>query len=454
MSPRLLHYSDIENAYDDPERIGRLAGLLTERRDGRTVVAGTGDNTSPGVLALVTHGRQSLDLFDAVDPDLETFGNHDFDYGLDATRDIAAESPQTWLTANVAYNGNRFGVEQGTQPWQIRERDGDRIGFVGVTDPDTASINPNAGDLDFDDPIAAVQQAVSEMREEGVDHVVVLSHLGKGDERLAVETEVDIILGGHLHSELIERIDGTLLSRPGVNGEVVHEVTLGDTPSVTRHETSDAPLDEAVADALRDRMESAGLDEVVDTVEDPIERTHTTAFRGESRVGNFVADAYRWAGDTDVGLQNSGGIREGDPLAGEVTVADLVSVVPFEEPVTVAELTGEELLSVFRQASGANLGFGEPDWWHAHLSGARVEWDHADSELEAAFVGGEPVDPDATYTLATTDYLFYTDHEFPVLDDDHRLERLDIQYEVIAEYARAVGIDPRIEGRIEHGAFE
>jgi 2',3'-cyclic-nucleotide 2'-phosphodiesterase (5'-nucleotidase family) len=64
-------------------------------------VAGTGDDTSPGVLALATEGRQSLSFFEAVEPDVETFGNHDFDYGPDATRAIVSASPQTWVSANV-----------------------------------------------------------------------------------------------------------------------------------------------------------------------------------------------------------------------------------------------------------------------------------------------------------------------------------------------------------------
>lgn len=56
-SIRLLHYSDIENVSDDPEQIGRLADLIDRLRDERTIVAGTGDNTAPGVLSLVTEGR-------------------------------------------------------------------------------------------------------------------------------------------------------------------------------------------------------------------------------------------------------------------------------------------------------------------------------------------------------------------------------------------------------------
>jgi hypothetical protein len=68
--------------------------------------------------------------------------------------------------------------------------------------------------------------------------------------------------------------------------------------------------------------------------------------------------------------------------------------------------------------------------------------------MAVELTGGELV-RDETYTLATSDYLLHTDHEFPVLDESHRRGRLDVQYEVIGAYARACGIDPSIEGRID-----
>jgi 2',3'-cyclic-nucleotide 2'-phosphodiesterase (5'-nucleotidase family) len=448
MTPRLLHYSDVENAYDTPSRIGRLASLLQSRRDRSTIVAGTGDNTGPGVLALVTEGRQSLDFFRVVEPDLDTFGNHDFDYGPDRTLAVVRESPQAWLSANVRRNGAVFGDEAGVTPWTIVERDGERVGFLGLTDPQTGSLNPNATDLTFEDPIRAARRAADALRDRDVDHLVVLSHLGAADEELAVELDVDVVLGGHVHSERIERVDDTLLTRPGVNGAVVLEIDLDERPTVTRHEVADAPVDDRVADALRDRMAAADLDEVVATVEAPIERSETTAFRGESRVGNFVADAYRWAMGTDVGLQNSGGIRAGEPLRGEVTLADLISLVPFEESVAVARLSGDELLETFRQADGSRVAFGESDWWHAHVSGARIVWDRDSGELAAATVDGDRIDPGETYTVATTRYLFHSDHEFPAIDEGHLVEEGPIQYEALANYAREVGIDPAIEDRI------
>ncbi|QCC47132.1 bifunctional metallophosphatase/5'-nucleotidase [Halobellus limi] len=449
--PRLLHYSDVENVYDDPVRVGRLAGALRARNGADALVCGTGDNTSPGVLALIERGRQALDLFCAVDADVETFGNHDFDFGPDAARSIVAAAPQTWVSANVYdSDGGRFAAAD-VVPHTIETVDGVRIGLFGVTDPATPSLNPMAGELQFTDPYDAAEAAVSELRAAGVDRVVALSHLGSGDDELARRVDVDAILGGHVHAERRERVNGTLLLRPGANGRTIFEVTLDATDGpvgVERHETADAPVADDVVTALRGRVEAAGLDEVVARVERPLDRSESTVAGGECRIGNFVADAYRWSLDADVGLQNSGGIRDGPPLSGAVTVADLVSVIPFEEHVVRAELTGAELLDVFRESAAAVVDFGEPGWWHGHFSGAEIRWDDDATELLGARVDGDPVDPERRYTVATSAYLLHTDHEFPSLEERHRVGEGEIQFEVLAAYAREFGIETEVEGRV------
>ncbi|MFC7175807.1 bifunctional metallophosphatase/5'-nucleotidase [Halosegnis marinus] len=449
MTVRFLHYSDIENAYDDPERLGRLAGTIAARRDDDTLVFGTGDNTSPGILPLVTKGEQALDFFDAVRPDADTFGNHDFDYGPDRALELIARAPQPWICANVERGGEPFGRDAGVRPWRVFEVAGTRVGVFGLVTPRTASINPATEDVEFTDPYAAAEEAVAALRAEGVDYVVALSHLGTGDETLAAEVDVDVVLGGHNHAERVERLNGTLLTRPGVNGEVLLEVTLPDR-EVTRHVVADGPLDESVRDAMAGRMADAGVDEVVATVADPVERTEVDCFHGESRVGNFVADAYLWYTDADVALQNSGGIRSGPPLSGEVTVGDLISLIPFDEPLVVAKLTGAELAAVFEEGEGARLGFGEPDWWHAHVAGAEIVVDRSSGDLVEATVAGEPLDPERTYRLAVADYLVHSDDEFPTLGERHRVETVEVQYRVLEAYAREVGIDPRVEGRVRH----
>ncbi|AUX10034.1 5'-nucleotidase/2',3'-cyclic nucleotide 2'-phosphodiesterase [Halalkaliarchaeum desulfuricum] len=453
---RLIHYSDIENVYDTPERAGRLAGLLSELDGPDALVVGSGDNTSPGVLPLVSRGRQALDFFRAAGVDVETFGNHDFDYGPDATRQIVADSSVTWVGANV-YDGDgeRFAREEGAVPHAVFEVDGRRVGVFGVTDPATASLNPEASSLDFTDPIPEARQAIDALRDRGVDHVLAVSHLGSGDRALA-ELEVDAVLGGHVHSERIDRLNGAVLTRPGVNGHVVLEVELsrdGTDPAVTRHAVENgnpvpAPLDEGLVDALERRRSVADLGEVVTRVDEQLPRDAETVHGGECAIGNFIADAYRAASGADVGLQNSGGIRPGEPIEGAVTIADLISLVPFEEPVVTVRLTGAELRETFRQLSATEVNFGEDHWWHGHLSGASVVFDAGRKRLLEARVGGEPLEESATYTLATTEYVLHSDQEFPAIGQRHRAGEHGIQHEVLAAYARDRGIDVGLDGRI------
>jgi 2',3'-cyclic-nucleotide 2'-phosphodiesterase (5'-nucleotidase family) len=452
---RLLHYSDVENVYDAPARAGRLAGLLCDLDGPDALVVGSGDTTAPGVLALVERGHQAVDFFERVGADFDTFGNHEFDYGVDSTRDLVADSPQTWVSANVYDDDGRFAEEAGAVPHAVREVDGERVGVFGVTDPATDSLNPEAAGLTFTDPYEAAAEAVAALSAADVDWLVALSHLGAGDDGLAERFDLDAVLGGHVHTERVDRIDGTTVVRPGVNGEVVLELACDDDGvRVERHETASAPVDRRLADALDGRVAAAGLDEAVGHAPRPMPRDEATVTAGECRVGNFVADAYRHATGADVGLQNSGGIRAGPPLSGEVTLADLVSVVPFAAPVVRAELTGAELLELFRETSAAGVDFGEPDWWHGHLSGATVVWDDAAGELLEARVDGDPVDPEAAYTVGTAEYLLHTDHEFGTLTERHRAGEAGIQHDALLDYATECGLDVRVEGRIRRVGTE
>jgi 2',3'-cyclic-nucleotide 2'-phosphodiesterase (5'-nucleotidase family) len=467
MAPRLVHYSDVENVYDSPERAGRLAGLLRDLRGDDALLAGSGDNTAPGVLSLVEEGAQALDFFDAVEPDVETFGNHEFDHGISTLRGLVADSPQTWVSANVwgenpeagaetgptaadRSDADRFAADAGVVPSTVVEADGARVGFVGVTTERTGSINPDATTLDFTDPIEAARDALAEV---DTDYSVVLSHLGRGDEELARAVEADVILGGHVPTERRDRVDGTLLTRPGDGGSVVLEIDLADG-AVTRHRVADAPICEAVAEAMRERLAETGLNEVVGTVSNPLDRAESTLFGGEARLGNLVADAYRWKTGADVGLQNSGGVRTGDAISGDITAADLVSVTPFEEQIVLAEVPGSALRAAFEWAASPDLGFAEPGWWHAHVSGAEVVWNPESAGVESVRVGGEPLDSDRTYSVALSDYVLHTDDEFPSLGETHRVEAVDVQYDVLVEYVRENEIAPEIEGRIVAGGPE
>jgi 2',3'-cyclic-nucleotide 2'-phosphodiesterase (5'-nucleotidase family) len=454
MALRVLHYADVEAAYDDPERIGRLAGFVDELRDEETLVCGGGDNTGPGVLSVVTEGRQSLDFFRSIEPDAETVGNHDFDHGVDALLSVVADAPQPWLCANATRDGDQFGAAQGVEPWTATDVGGTAVGLVGVAHPETAEINPNAAPVTFSDPIPAVRDGVEALRDRGVDRTVVVSHCGD-DTALARAVDADLILGGHDHERRVDRVDGTLVCRPGGTGRSLLEVSFaGDRPSATHHPVEDAPVDPDVAEAIRDRMAATGLTDTVATADDPTVCDMRACKRGESRLGNLVVDAYRWQSGADVALNSGGGFRRRPPLSGEVTAFDLVGVTPYAADLLTVALDGAALTETLGHLALESAPDDLPQWHFGHVSGARVVWDDAAERLREARVGGDPVDPDATYTLATTEFFVASDELFPAFGPDDVVERHGRQYDALVEYVRERGLGHGLDGRVRRPTLD
>ena len=452
MPLQILHYSDIENAYDNPEHIGRLTGLINDLRDKQTIITGSGDNTAPGVLSLVTHGKQALDFFHAIQPDADVPGNHDFDYGTGPLRSQIRDSPQPWLCANVFSGNERFAEDAGTLSHTVIETPNHRVGLIGVATPDTPVMVPEAESLDFTDPVSAAAESVNKLQDR-VDTLVVLSHCGD-DTDLATALDVDVILGGHKHTPHTEYIDGTLVARPGSNGQYLLSVSFkGDDPTLTRHEVTDGPVDEDISSALRTRMDETGLTSVVATLNDPIPVNDRARLAGESLIGNFVTDALRWRADAEVSLMRAG-IRENDPLTGSVTAADLIGVLPFDNDLCVVELSGEQLLESFRELAVTYRYPEATDWWFGHVSGATVVWDDRANSLIEARVNGDPVAADQTYSVAVDTHHVETTHLFSAFDTDAITRTTGKAYEALVEYAQECGVNPELEGRVRRPVFE
>ena len=446
MSVRLLHYSDLETAIDSPEQCGRLAATIAKRGGPETVVVGSGDNTAPGALSLATEGAASAEFFRAVDPDADTFGNHEFDFGSARARELAGLMPQPWLCANVTVDGERFAAEQ-TEPYRLVDA-GTPVGLVGVAHPRTDEINPGANGVEFHDPVPVVREHAGTLRAAGATHVVVVSHCGHNDETIAAETEVDAVLGGHVHDVYTNVIEETAVVRPGRAGRAVAEVRLGSDPEITIHEVDNSHVDESLTTRLRELMATHGLDTVVDRLAQPVERTERAATVAESRIGNVVVDALRWRADADIALSPPGAIRSGPPLHGDVTVADLVSLTPYNDDLVVVELPGDRLREAFVAVPFGYHDDGHPAEFCSHVSGATVIWDDDAGELQHATVDGSPLDPGQTYTVAVPDYLVETDHVNDAFGPGDIVDRCGTARDAVVEFAREQGLDPGLDGRI------
>jgi len=448
---RILHYSDLETALDNPDQVGALAETIEARRGAEALVVGTGDNTAPSALALVTEGQAVLPVFEELAPDADTFGNHDFDFGPATARRLAGAAPQPWLCANASRDGDRFAADA-TTPSRLVDADGTAVGLVGVAHPKTDEINPAAEAVTFEEPAPAIRREAEALRDRGAEHVVVLSHCGRLDEEIARAVDVTAILGGHVHDVHTETVAGTLLVRPGRAGEYVSEVTLDDAASVTIHEV-DGAVDADAAARVRDQLETHGLDEVVTETEEPVERTERAVTVAESPIGNFVADALRWQTGADVALSPPGAIRAGDPLVGELTAGELMGLTPYSDDLLTVELPGRRLREAFVAVPFGYHDDDHPTRYCSHVSGAEIRWDDDAGQLERATVGGEEIEPSRRYTVAVADYLVETDHVVPAVDEGDVVANHVIACEAIPAYARAEGVDPSAEGRVERPAL-
>ncbi|MFC7071862.1 bifunctional metallophosphatase/5'-nucleotidase [Halovenus rubra] len=449
MSVRILHYSDIENATDDPQRIGRLTRCLRDHRDDRTLVCGTGDTTSPGLLSIETGGEHAHRFFEAADPDFSVPGNHDFDSGVDRFRDIAAESPQTWLIANLADGDRPVAHDLGVRATAVTTVGTERVGFVGVTDPGTLADHVTSGELTVTDPVAAAEDAVADLPSD-LDYVVVLSHAGSRDDDIARIDRVDMVLGGHDHERRADTVAETPVAHPGERGERLTEAELtGEGATATLHDVTEYPVAEDVAGTYRELFTELGLNEMLTDVDSPVGRDRNDRYP-ETPIGNFVVDSIRWAADADVAVVHPLMLRSGPPLEETVSVGDVRSTTPFDNDLHSTCLDGDELVALFE--SLASPEFLELDAEvYGHVSGATLSWRRDDDGLELleATVDGERPDATESYTVAAPSLEFISDGLYPVLTEECIEVDHGSQHDALVGHAREQGIDSEIDGRMQ-----
>jgi len=448
--PRIVAYNDLEGVYDSPDRVGRLVGLIRARGDDRTIVCGAGDNTALGTVALLSGDQRTLarPFFERVEPAVETFGNHDLDMGRSWAFDWADSVPPVYCCANLSGPGTAQ-IESAV----IVERANRRIGIVGVAHPETANICGSITELEFEEPVAAVRREASRLRDDGVDHVVALSHCGTHDRTIAEETDIDAVVGGHVHRTRCEVVEGTAFVRTAGGGTEIAEVCLNSPPSPTVHEIDSVQNEKAIDGetkaTYREVRAQTDIDEPVAEVATRIDRSDSERFDGESRAGNFLADAVRRTADADFALFPAGSLRDGSPLVGTVTVGDVVSLVPFDDPVREVSVSGAKLRKSLDSAADSRPG--DRGWVHAHVSGGRVEW-RTDGTLQTVTVGGKPVSEDTQYTVATTGWLVMVSETFDPITPESVIEAHEPLYRSAIEWAREGGLtDTECTGRISKG---
>jgi len=418
----LLHINDtyVLEPVDGGRRGGmaRLATLVRRLRAAHPniVFAHAGDMLSPSPMSTVLRGAQMVSVLNALGLDVATFGNHEFDFGPGVLRERMAESRFAWLSANVLERG-------GGQPFggaardRLIERGSLSVGLFGLTTPETATTSAGGGDVDFRDPRAAGKAVAADLRRRGARIVVAVTHQHmRADRELARAADVDVILGGHEHEPLVAEEGKALITKAGSDARYLVEVSIWLRPdgalverSWTFHEVS-ARLPEdpdvgAVVRTFEARLNRELAAEVGRTTV-PLEARRARLRTEETNLGDFLTDAMRARLEADVALMNGGGIRSDRILpAGPLTKRDVLGLLPFTNVVMKVAASGARLREALEQGLGRlereGGGF-------LQASGLRMTYDPrqpAGRRVLGIEVGGLPLDPVKTYTVAVVDWV-------------------------------------------------
>ncbi len=462
------------------------------------LAAGDNVGASPANSGLL-EDRPAIDVENAWGLDATSYGNHEFDYGLERLLQHQARAKFPFLGANIVDETTGLNPEwvQGTHVFKY---DGIRIGVIGIelsSTPELVAAGATEG-LEFLDEAETIKAESEKLRQQGVKVQVVLIHQGAANGANAIDgkapvpwdgpivgiadaiqdTTVDAIIAGHTH-RIANFMVGDIAVAEGVNAggsySVLQMVVKGQDVEWTGAATRVAkdlgvasrPDVKAIVDDAN--AQTAVLrNQVIGTQVDDITRAPSRLL--ESEMGNMVADAMRakYPG-VDAAYTNSGGLRADlrctPPSAGEqpcqITWGEMFSVLPFGNRTVIETLTGAQLQQAFLNgfAPACDPNFAGGTGRFPQISGLRVTY--ACTGLTPvvtgmwktpAGIGGPetPIGPADTVRFVTNDFMYGGGDGYTVFAQGTDVQQPgDELLTVSIDYVTAnPSINPVVEGRI------
>jgi 5'-nucleotidase len=365
---QLLGVNDLHGHLEPPEPgvggaawLGAWLNRAERTHPGRTIRVHAGDmvGASP-LISSHFHDEPTIEATNRMGFDVGTLGNHEFDEGGAEALRLVSRAGYPYTAANTV---TRESGELILPPYEIVERDGVRVGFIGVTTTDTPSflLSEFAGQFRWLDLSDSVNRWVPELRSQGVEAIVVLAHAGafhRGpdaavgeiiDETHQMDDAVDAVVAGHTHSRLNLSVDGKLVIQAFSYGVAFDRVRL----TVDRRNGDVVEAAGRVLPTLH-----AGIEpdpEVAALVETYAERVaplgdrvvgHLPHDLDKPALDQLAADAQRAFAGADIAIMNPGNTRRPDLEAGPVTYAEAFEVHAYEHPIWRLRMRGADLAAV------------------------------------------------------------------------------------------------------------
>jgi 5'-nucleotidase len=437
----IVHTNDI-HAHVEPVRIrdrsfggyARTATLINRLRksDPNVVILNAGDTFQGTLYFNVFEGLADLALMNAIGYQAMAVGNHEFDKGPAPLAVFARYAQFPLLSANLDVSGEPS-LKDLIRPSTVIEVGGTKVGVVGATTEDTPSIAAPGPTVKFLDTAASVQAEVDRLTKQGINKIIVLSHIGYTDDlNLASKLRnVDLIVGGHSHTPLgtpnlpgwrtavgpypakLNDADGKpvyvvqawewnkVVGRIQLRFDAQGRVTgLGTAEAIVVDDTiPEDPKVAALVEAFRKPIAAMANEKIGSTTEGV---TRETSADGSRPMADVIADSMLEK-VASMGVQaafiNRGGVRA-SLEKGDITYGDAVAVQPFANTLVLLDVTGDELRRALEHGAGGGLL--HPSVGTSYRLDASKP---AGQRVSEVVIAGQALDPTKTYRIAVPNFI-------------------------------------------------
>lgn len=504
----ILHTNDTHaSLVNAPKRATLVKELREEAGNENSLLLDAGDVFSGSLYFNEFEGQADLALMNYMGYDAMTFGNHEFDLGSSpeghqALADFVMGAEFPFVSANVDFSKddkfdglqNMVYTEEAENGQiyngMIKDFNGEKVGVFGLTTEETVSISSTV-DIEFSDYIAAAEEAVAAFEEAGVNKIIAVTHIGYNDSAaidndilLSEVAGIDVIVGGHSHTELLQpdvRTNETtgepvVIVQGGATNKYLGELDLTfDSEGViltnegTLHlvNADDVVPDPGAVEILKpfkDQVEAKSLESI--GVSADVVLNGTRGIGGvrtsETNLGNLITDGMLAGAktidpETVIALQNGGGIRDSIGV-GDITYGEVLTVLPFGNSLAIMNLSGKEIkdtLEISVKSYPAESG------GFLHVAGLEFVFDpsrDAGSRVLDVNVVSEdgtlmPLEDDKFYKVATNAFTAQGGDAHTVLGaaylDGRASEPGLADFQMFIDHAKSLGsVKPTLEGRI------
>lgn len=350
----IVHTNDLHAHLENFAAVSRIA-KDERKRNPNSLFLDAGDCITGTPVSTLFEGMPVFEVMNRMGYDAGTLGNHEWDHGWKRVHEFVAKADHPLLCANAK---DPAGKPFGDGPSKVFEVGGVRIGVIGLVTADVPTLTSAKASegCTFEDPLAVTKRLVPEMRK-AADVVVLLTHCGvETDAAIAGAVPgVDLVVGGHSHTKLEKALEigGARVVQAWDYGKCVGVIDLTWDPAAKKIATFrsrlvpvlglDLPKDPEVQKAVDAWMERVKpMEEVIGRTEKPLSK---------KQLRPLIERIYKEALGADFGYQNTGGIRA-EIDAGDITVAEIVTVLPFDNTMVKLRLRGEQVPEFNRRELG------------------------------------------------------------------------------------------------------